>query len=178
MSRDRRQRGNRERRQDAPGDQPSEGGVIRSGLPAAISGEVDEFDAALVRGAHGVPAPDGEDEPRSGAERETTESAGSGGGNGRGADTLRGDAYGDGEEGGSGLPAPRQRAQHPAERQSLPTRAAAFGRASWAELQRVQWPGREQVFQATFVVLGFVAVAGIYLFAADWVAEHIIKVIL
>ena len=32
----------------------------------------------------------------------------------------------------------------------------AFLRASWAELQRVQWPDRRQVGQATAVVLGFV----------------------
>ena len=32
--------------------------------------------------------------------------------------------------------------------------------ASWAELQRVQWPDRRQVTQATAVVLGFVAIAG------------------
>ena len=35
-------------------------------------------------------------------------------------------------------------------------RAIGFLRASWAELQRVQWPDRRQVFQATAVVLGFV----------------------
>src|SRR3954469_9403010 len=34
-----------------------------------------------------------------------------------------------------------------------------FLRAAWAELQRVQWPDRRQVAQATAVVLGFVAIA-------------------
>ncbi len=63
-------------------------------------------------------------------------------------------------------------------RRSLPVRAIAFLRASWAELQRVQWPDRPQVSQATAVVLGFVAVAGVYLGAADWVAQKIINLIL
>ncbi|MHB1809502.1 MAG: preprotein translocase subunit SecE [Solirubrobacteraceae bacterium] len=165
-----------------------QGGFVRRGLPAAISGEVDEFDAALVRGAGGVPSPlDDEELEREsgGAPDELEEDAGvaqpagnGGGGNRRGRDVLREDAFGGGEERGAGLPERRERSRRPERRQPLPSRAAAFGRASWAELQRVQWPDREQVFQATFVVLGFVAVAGIYLFAADWVAEHVIKAIL
>ena len=47
-------------------------------------------------------------------------------------------------------------------------------RASWAELQRVQWPDRRQVGQATAVVLGFVVVAGIYLGLADALADQIV----
>lgn len=179
MSRERRQRESSERADEAPEEElPSEGGIIRPGLPAAISGEVDEFDAALLRGAHGVPVPPGEQEEPEDEDGEPARPGGNGGGNGR-RGVLREDAFGRGDdEGGSGLPAPRERAQRPAGGQALPSRAVAFGRASWAELQRVQWPNREEVFQATFVVLGFVAVAGIYLFAADWVAEHIIKAIL
>jgi len=50
--------------------------------------------------------------------------------------------------------------------------------ASWAELQRVQWPDRRQVFQATAVVLGFVAIAGAYLGLADYVAKEIVEFIL
>ncbi len=46
-------------------------------------------------------------------------------------------------------------------------RVLSFLRASWAELQRVQWPDRRQVTQATAVVLGFVAIAGAYLGLAD-----------
>jgi len=55
-----------------------------------------------------------------------------------------------------------------------PARFAAFLRASWAELQRVQWPDRRQVGQATAVVLGFVVIAGIYLGLADAVAQQIV----
>ena len=58
--------------------------------------------------------------------------------------------------------------------QARPARFAAFLRASWAELQRVQWPDRRQVGQATAVVLGFVVVAGIYLGLADALAEQIV----
>jgi preprotein translocase subunit SecE len=57
-------------------------------------------------------------------------------------------------------------------------RFVAFLRASWAELQRVQWPDRKQVGQATAVVLGFVVVAGLYLgladAAANWLVDRII----
>lgn len=59
-----------------------------------------------------------------------------------------------------------------------PARFAAFVRASWAELQRVQWPNRRQVFQATAVVLGFVVVAGAYLGLADALAQRLVDFIL
>ena len=53
-----------------------------------------------------------------------------------------------------------------------------FLRACWAELQRVQWPDRRQVAQATAVVLGFVAIAGAYLGLADAVAQRIVDFII
>ena len=53
-----------------------------------------------------------------------------------------------------------------------------FLRASWAELQRVHWPDRRQVGQATAVVLGFVIIAGAYLGFADWVAQQLVNFIL
>jgi preprotein translocase subunit SecE len=53
-----------------------------------------------------------------------------------------------------------------------------FLRASWAELQRVQWPDRRQVAQATGVVLGFVIIAGLYLGLADWVAQRVVDFVL
>src|SRR4051794_9483369 len=53
-----------------------------------------------------------------------------------------------------------------------------FFRASWAELQRVQWPDRRQVAQATAVVLGFVVIAGAYLGLADAAAQKVIDFIL
>ena len=53
-----------------------------------------------------------------------------------------------------------------------------FLKACWAELQRVQWPDRPQVVQATAVVLGFCIVAGAYLGAADFAAKKLMDFIL
>jgi preprotein translocase subunit SecE len=53
-----------------------------------------------------------------------------------------------------------------------------FLRGSWRELQRVQWPDRSQVAQATAVVIGFVAIAGAYLGAADWLAQRVVDLII
>jgi preprotein translocase subunit SecE len=57
-------------------------------------------------------------------------------------------------------------------------RLVEFLRGSWRELQRVQWPDRRQVMQATGVVIGFVIVAGVFLGVADLVASKIVKLIL
>jgi len=57
-------------------------------------------------------------------------------------------------------------------------RIIGFLRASWAELQRVQWPDRQQVAQATGVVLGFVVVAGVFLGIADEISQKIVDAIL
>ena len=64
--------------------------------------------------------------------------------------------------------------------QPLPSgnRIFNFLRASWAELQRVQWPDRQQVAQATGVVLGFVVVTGIFLGIADYLAGKLINFII
>jgi preprotein translocase subunit SecE len=58
------------------------------------------------------------------------------------------------------------------------TRLVHFLQGSWRELQRVQWPDRRQVMQATGVVIGFVIVAGAFLGIADFVAAKIVKLIL
>ena len=58
------------------------------------------------------------------------------------------------------------------------SRLINFLRACWAELQRVQWPDRRQVGQATAVVLGFVVIAGAFLGLADAVAQRIVDFIL
>jgi preprotein translocase SecE subunit len=57
-------------------------------------------------------------------------------------------------------------------------RATDFLKASWGELQRVQWPDRRQVGQGTAVVVGFVIVAGAYLGALDAIWNPIIQKIL
>jgi preprotein translocase subunit SecE len=53
-----------------------------------------------------------------------------------------------------------------------------FLRASWAELQRVRWPDRRQVGQATAVVLGFVIIAGAFLGLIDAATERVVEFIL
>lgn len=210
MTRDRRQRANRRRDRRTDGDSGHD--LVRSDVPGALdhaSGDVDEFDAALIRGAGGVPMP-AEQQDEEGEEREERESrragaarateqadrelgerAGQPAGGGRGGSSRAGDGDGGsgngsggggggGTGGGSGeaafgRPAPRA---HPAPRRSILGKAVAFLRASWAELQRVQWPDRREVSQATAVVLGFVAIAGIYLGVADFVATKIVNFIL
>jgi preprotein translocase subunit SecE len=58
------------------------------------------------------------------------------------------------------------------------SRLIGFLLGSWRELQRVQWPDRRQVMQATGVVIGFVIVAGLFLGAADLVSGKLINLIL
>jgi preprotein translocase SecE subunit len=54
-------------------------------------------------------------------------------------------------------------------------RFRTFLRSSWAELKRVQWPDRKQLTTMTTIVIGFVAIAGAYLGAIDWVAQQIVN---
>ena len=159
-------------------------------LPGALehaSSGVDEFDAALVGGAGGVAATpdatpadqDAEDAlqadeaaedalqvPGAALERDGDGDAAPIAGLGRPAGGAGGAVATGVRERPSGAPLPSG------------NRVAAFLRASWAELQRVQWPDRRQVSQATAVVLGFVAVAGLYLGAADFVAKEIVEFVL
>jgi preprotein translocase subunit SecE len=181
----------KQRQQRRPQRTPASTGpeIHRADVPGALghaSGDVDEFDAALIRGAHGTPvapeeqldalpdpAPDDGD-PTNGAlaESDLPAAGNGGGGGGGGANADAAQAFGGDDADAAPASPPRQR------RQPLPLRAVGFLRASWAELQRVQWPDRPQVSQATAVVLGFVAIAGAYLGAADWVATKIVNFIL
>ena len=181
MARDRkraRQRRSRLLREGA--SVPSQNRPVRADLPAALShaGDVDEFDAALARGARGVPVDRQVELEPSGDGFGDTESAGDvpadagrGGRRGGGSRSTEEEAFGDGDAAES-APVVRRPTQ------SVGSRAIAFLRASWAELQRVQWPDRRHVTQATTVVLGFVAVAGVYLGVADWAAQKIVNFIL
>ncbi len=65
-----------------------------------------------------------------------------------------------------------------ARREPPGARLVHFLQGSWRELQRVQWPDRRQVMQATGVVIGFVIVAGAFLGVADFVATKVVKLIL
>jgi preprotein translocase SecE subunit len=66
----------------------------------------------------------------------------------------------------------------PARRSYPGHRLVNFLQGSWRELQRVQWPDRRQVVQATGVVIGFVIVAGVYLGIADTLATKIVNFLL
>jgi preprotein translocase SecE subunit len=66
----------------------------------------------------------------------------------------------------------------PARRRSLAARLVTFLQGSWRELQRVQWPDRRQVMQATGVVIGFVIVAGVYLAVADTLAGKLVNLVI
>jgi preprotein translocase subunit SecE len=165
VARDRKRAKQRQRRRGAaPGG--AGGQLHRADLPGALehsSSASDEFDAALVKGAEG--APDAQEQPadpdrereqpeEQPQELELTQTSES-----QDADVV-------------------EVTQAPRQRESLVRRTGGFFRSSWAELQRMQWPDRPQVFQATAVVLGFVAIAGAYLGVADWVAQKIVNFIL
>ena len=176
-----------DRASSTPTGQPGDGRSSASELPGSLehaSAQADEFDAALVRGAEGVvaePAAGPEDglaaggvpapapEPAAEAEDEVVDQAG---------DELAVAETIDerGRRGDAAQPAvARDRA---AAHGRGGGRAIAFLPASWAELQRVQWPDRRQTTQATAVVLGFVVVAGAYLGLADYVAKEIVEFVL
>ena len=170
---------------------PGGGSPVRADVPGALdhaSGDVDEFDAAIVRGAGGVPADaetlsEAEIEAEAEAEGDLSEDeiqelagpSGAGGGGRAGGGRPGGALTAPGGGGRGGGATPEQASGAPVRGGN---RAIGFLRASWAELQRVQWPDRRQVFQATAVVLGFVAIAGAYLGLADYVAKEIVEFIL
>ncbi len=102
--------------------------------------------------------------------------AGSGGGSRGGAGGAGGSLAEPGGGGGGGAVAVPGGAA--VERPGTFARLVTFLQGSWRELQRVQWPDRRQVMQATGVVLGFVIVAGVYLGVADYLAQKIVHFIL
>jgi len=172
-----------------PGPEPTE--PHRENVPGELdhaSGEVEQFEAAIVAGAGGEPVMDDEqlERERDQEEREAeiehdpvlATGDGSGGGDRDGSGPGDpGDPDDPDADDRGGLPAP-------AGATSVPTKGRGgsrfinFLRASWAELQRVQWPDRRQVGQATAVVLGFVVIAGAYLGLADALAQELVDLIL
>jgi preprotein translocase subunit SecE len=188
----------------------------RTDVPGELehaSGEVDEFEAALVAGADGqtvddepdldtrdevdadeardetdahdddrsaLVAPSGDDEPSalvSRPEDDDFEDDRSAVAEDEDEEGELDDATLEREAVGS-APAVRRDAPPGAPTRKGAGRFVGFVRASWAELQRVQWPDRRQVAQATGVVIGFVIVAGLYLGVADWVAKQIVNAII
>jgi preprotein translocase subunit SecE len=165
-----RQRAKQRRQRRAPADSaersstgPAPSRLHRDNVPGELdhaSGQVEQFEAALVAGGGGEAVAEDAD-----VDLDSEESV-------AGAEEDEADE------------ASAASSTAAAARLSRPTPAAggsrvlAFLRASWAELQRVQWPDRRQVAQATAVVLGFVLVAGAYLGLADSVAQRIVDFIL
>jgi len=203
VARDRQRAKQRKARRAGQNPGPSGSEPHRSNVPGELehaSGEADEFDAALVAGADGRTE---DDEGQVTEDDELTQDALEADPTATGeiyADELTDedeldetdeDVDPDDEElareAVAAAPARRGRhgaaatesAHHPAtHKRSPPARFIAFLKASWAELQRVQWPDRRQVAQATAVVLGFVVVAGLYLGLADRVAQELVDLIL
>jgi preprotein translocase SecE subunit len=149
---------------------PSDGGIgprptepHRENVPGELdhaSGDAEEFEATIVSGANGSPDETAEDEELD-----------------RIAEESLGDLDDDGDVDEDDERLSRQRPTRKDERARGP-RFWVFLQACWAELQRVQWPDRRQVGQATAVVIGFVIIAGAYLGFADWVAKQIVNFIL
>ena len=202
MARDRQRAKQRKARRAGQNPGPTRSEPHRSNVPGELehaSGEADEFDAALVAGADGRTE---DDEGQVTEDEELTQDAL------EADPTATGEIYADeltdedeldetdeeldpddealAREAVAAAPARRDRhgaaetgSAHPAtHKRSPPARFIAFLKASWAELQRVQWPDRRQVAQATAVVLGFVVVAGLYLGLADRVAQELVDLIL
>ena len=194
MARDRQRAKQRKaRRAQNPGPAPTQ--PTRSDLSGELqhaSGEVEEFEATLISGADGEPDDAfGEEENPEAARRAFSD-----------ADVEASDAdveatpeQLDDEEfdeledevDDATLEEQAVEAGPPARREAptpgAPTRKGAgrfvgFLQASWAELQRVQWPDRRAVGQATGVVIGFVIIAGLYLGVADWVAKQVVNAII
>jgi preprotein translocase subunit SecE len=148
------------REQQNPGPRATE--PHRANVPGEldhVSGVEEEFEAGIVSGAEGDAADDGLGADVSDAEieRQALQAAAGGTRSREGAIVAR-------EPGGA--------TTHGG------NRFINFLRASWAELQRVQWPDRRQVAQATGVVLGFVIIAGLYLGLADWVAQKVVNFVI
>jgi preprotein translocase SecE subunit len=162
--------GNRQRRgrrsQSNPGPKPTE--PHRENVPGELdhaSGEVEGFEAELVAGANGA------------ADATTSEEQ---------LEQLADESLGDLDDDGDvdeddrelARPTRTARTAESHQRGVGGPRFWVFLKACWAELQRVQWPDRRQVAQATAVVVGFVIIAGAYLGFADWVAGELVDLII
>ena len=199
MARDRQRAKQRKARRAGQNPGPDRSEPHRANVPGELehaSGEADEFDAALVAGA----GASGRDMAPPDDEVPADESADATDDEELVEDALEADPAATGEiyddeledldeeddaevaPAGGGVATRRGRSgaesAAAAPSRGLFARFAAFLRASWAELQRVQWPDRRQVAQATAVVLGFVVVAGLYLGVADRVAQEVVDFII
>jgi preprotein translocase subunit SecE len=138
--------------------------------------DVELADAQLEVG-RAEPIEDVEDELEFEEEAEAAAVGSPPGGGGRRLSPPNGQEPGGGGGGGpAAFAAPAPAVAQPGG--SLLARLIGFIQGSWRELQRVQWPDRRQVAQATGVVLGFVIVAGVFLGLADLAFSHLMNFIL
>jgi preprotein translocase subunit SecE len=59
-----------------------------------------------------------------------------------------------------------------------PRRRGRFVKEAWGELQKVEWPNRNQVVQGTIVVIIACVIVGTYLYAADQVFKPFVRTVL
>ena len=76
-----------------------------------------------------------------------------------------------------GVPAAPVRAPH-VERRLPGGGLRTFVAESWAELQKVEWPGQRQVIQGTVVVLIACVIVGAYLWGADLLLKRLVENVL
>ncbi|MBV9945064.1 MAG: preprotein translocase subunit SecE [Solirubrobacterales bacterium] len=158
--------------EESPALEPDENGApdpLEHAMP-----DVEFAEAQLAEGRPTEPEPEDEADEAE-FELEVEESIARGRGGRRGGDGVssRGGASpGGGGAAVAGAPA------HAEARRGIFARLIAFLQGSWRELQRVQWPDRRQVAQATGVVIGFVIVAAAFLGLADLVSQKVVTFIL
>jgi preprotein translocase subunit SecE len=145
--------------------------VEDNGVPDPLDHATPDVELADAQLAFGRPAesePEDEADDEEELELEAEASIGAGAGRGRGGiDDL------DGAPGGA-TPEPA----HAERRENVLARLIGFLEGCWRELQRVQWPDRRQVMQATGVVIGFVIIAAAFLGLADFVSGKLVTFIL
>ncbi len=144
----------------------------QNGAPDPLDHATPDVELAESQLAMGRPAEPEPDEPADEEEfeLEVEESMATGGRGGRGG----GYDAADGAGGEAAVPGPA----HVEHRAGIFARLIGFLQGCWRELQRVQWPDRPQVMQATGVVIGFVIVAAAFLGLADLVAGKLVTFIL
>jgi preprotein translocase subunit SecE len=149
---------------DAPGaDAPEENGAPDPLEHATPDVELADAQLAVGRPAEPEPGDEADDDE---FELEVEESIPRGGAEPDGA------GY---DGGGQVAAAPPAHVEH---RAGIFGRLIGFLQGSWRELQRVQWPDRRQVMQATGVVIGFVIIAAAFLGLADLVSQKVVTFVL
>jgi preprotein translocase subunit SecE len=147
-----------------------------NGTPDPLEHAMPDAELADAQLAVGRPEPEPDDEAdEEEFELEVEESIARGGG-GRGYDGGDGGSVGGGSAGGGEVAVPGP--SHVEHKAGIFERLIGFLQGSWRELQRVQWPDRRQVMQATGVVIGFVIVAAAFLGLADLVSQKVVTFVL